>query len=382
MAIQSQPSRIPEPFAGSGTKNTIPATNATPSASQAASWASGFPPECSQPISAGGCPVPRNDVNGALNQLSQDFAFRQDGGIWKWSALADYDAQRVVRGSDGILYWSVQPSGPNVAAGAQDPTLDTAHTYWVSPEIPTMPVDGTLKTAVNAEWVRAWDAASTVPANLYVDAVNGDDSNSGYSSAEAKQTIAAILDLIKAANKIKPTGVTINVAPGSYTDRLEGVTGLPITYNCSENAILTNAFISNASYVAFAGKPTFSPPSGMMAISVSRFSVAELSDGLIIEVKNLNASCCVEVRQGGLVTKSLSAVVKINFSGTCTVSVGTIWCHEFCAFACPGTTIAFSGSVSGPRYNVSNVSSISDFGSPTAIPGTSNGTVGVVSAYV
>ena len=130
MAIQSQPSRISEPFAGSGTKNVIPATNATPSASQAASWASGFPPECSQPISAGGCPVPRNDMNGVLNQLSQDLSFRQDGGVWEWSALADYDVQRVVRGSDGKLYWSVAQSGPGVAAGAQDPTLDTTQTYW------------------------------------------------------------------------------------------------------------------------------------------------------------------------------------------------------------------------------------------------------------
>lgn len=130
MAIQSQPSRISEPFAGSGTKNAIPATNATPSASQAASWASGFPPECSQPISAGGCPVPRNDFNGVLNQLSQDYAFRQDGGIWEWSALADYDIQRMVRGSDGLLYFSKAQSGPSVAAGAQNPVLDTAHAYW------------------------------------------------------------------------------------------------------------------------------------------------------------------------------------------------------------------------------------------------------------
>lgn len=130
MAIQSQPSRISEPFAGSGSKNTIPATNATPSASQAASWASGFPPECSQPISAGGCPVPRNDVNGVLNQISQDYAFRQDGGIWEWSALADYDTSRIVRGSDGRLYFSVAQSGPSIAAGAQNPTLDAAHAFW------------------------------------------------------------------------------------------------------------------------------------------------------------------------------------------------------------------------------------------------------------
>ena len=133
MAIQSQPSRISEPFAGSGTKNVIPATNATPSASQAASWASGFPPECSQPISAGGCPVPRDDMNGVLNWLSQGFAFGQDGGVWEWSALADYDVRRLVLGSDGALYWSVAQSGPGTAAGAQNPAANAAagdYTYW------------------------------------------------------------------------------------------------------------------------------------------------------------------------------------------------------------------------------------------------------------
>ena len=135
MAIQSQPSRIPQPFAGSGTKNTIPATNTTPTASQAASWASGFPPECSQPISAGGCPVPRNDMNVALNQISQDYSFRQDGGIWAWASTADYDTSRMVRGSDGQIYVSVAQSGPGVAAGAQDPVSDSTHTYWT--QLPT-----------------------------------------------------------------------------------------------------------------------------------------------------------------------------------------------------------------------------------------------------
>ena len=43
MAIQTEPTRIQIPFADSGTKNTIPATNSTPSASQAASWTDGFP---------------------------------------------------------------------------------------------------------------------------------------------------------------------------------------------------------------------------------------------------------------------------------------------------------------------------------------------------
>ena len=130
MAIQNQPTRIPEPFAGSGTKNIIPTTNSTPSASQAASWASGFPPECSQPISAGGCPVPRNDFNGIVNALSQHLSFLQDGGVWEWDSTADYGPYRLVLGSDHKLYFSKAQSGPGTGAGAQNPVNDAAGTYW------------------------------------------------------------------------------------------------------------------------------------------------------------------------------------------------------------------------------------------------------------
>lgn len=210
MAIQSQPSRIPEPFAGSGTRNTIPATNATPSASQAASWASGFPPECSQPISAGGCPVPRNDVNGALNQLSQDFAFRQDGGIWEWSALADYDTQRMVLGSDGKLYWSMAQSGPNIAAGAQDPTTDDG-TYWGAIPANAPSVLDRSSKLVSSQWVK--DAFGT--ASLYVDPATGDDSNDGLTAGTAVKTIAQALSLLEMRTGHQGK---IYLASGSYTE--------------------------------------------------------------------------------------------------------------------------------------------------------------------
>lgn len=153
MAIQNQPSRIPEPFAESGTKNVIPATNATPSASQAASWASGFPPECSRPLSAGGCPVPRDDMNGIFNTITQSERFTQEGGIWAWNATVDYAANRLVLGSDGLLYWSVAQSGPNVG-GAQDPTTDDG-TYWGTPSMHTMPAGDDSQAVATTGFVGA-----------------------------------------------------------------------------------------------------------------------------------------------------------------------------------------------------------------------------------
>lgn len=214
MAIQSQPSRIPEPFAGSGTKNVIPATNSTPSASQAASWASGFPPECSQPISAGGCPVPRNDMNGALNWISQDFAFRQDGGIWAWSALADYDTGRFVRGSDNNFYRASAQSGPGTSAGAKDPTADDG-THWS--KMPSM-ADIVAQNFATQNWVTSQNYATQTwvhdigIAPIYVDA-SAPAGGDGLSAATAFNNFADAIVLSKNLNQRQGK---IIVAGGTY----------------------------------------------------------------------------------------------------------------------------------------------------------------------
>lgn len=210
MAIQSQPSRISEPFAGSGSKNAIPATNATPSASQAASWASGFPPECSQPISAGGCPVPRNDVNGVLNQLSQDYAFRQDGGIWAWSALADYEAGRFVRGSDSSFYKAAAQSGPGTAAGAKDPTADDG-TYWI--KMPSMADIAALNYATET-WVnnKGYAEDSTVVHKTGNESVSGTKTFSDsviVSSSNGSTFYNVATDITKGSTPSQPTYKTL-----------------------------------------------------------------------------------------------------------------------------------------------------------------------------
>ena len=154
MAIQNEPTRIQIPFADSGAKNVIPDTNPTPSASQAASWTDGFPSQCSLPLSAGGIPPARADFNGIFNTMSQSIRFGQEGGVWTWDATVDYAANRLVLGSDGMLYWSIAQSGPNLG-GAQDPTLDTAQTYWASPKVPTMPAGDDSQAVANTGFVGA-----------------------------------------------------------------------------------------------------------------------------------------------------------------------------------------------------------------------------------
>lgn len=261
MAIQSQPSRISEPFAGSGTKNVIPSTNSTPSASQAASWASGFPPECSQPISAGGCPVPRNDMNGVLNWLSQGFAFGQDGGVWEWSALADYDIGRIVRGSDGLLYESKAQSGPGLAAGAQDPTADDG-TYWQTPTAKTMPPADSSGAVATTQWV--WDAVENAP--IYVDGTSGNDANDGLTQASAVKTIAQGLYLLSRRTGQYPV---LNLVGGSFAEDINLI-GTMVEFALMDNISITGNFrIESNSALRVTGNYALSVNGGIYIVTQS-----------------------------------------------------------------------------------------------------------------
>lgn len=66
-------------------------------------------------------------------ELNDDIVSRHIS-VQDWSNAYDYPVSTLVRGSNGLLYWSVTQSGPNVG-GAQDPTTDDG-TYWQA-----MPLD-------------------------------------------------------------------------------------------------------------------------------------------------------------------------------------------------------------------------------------------------
>lgn len=383
MAIQTEPTRIQIPFADSGTKNTIPATNSTPSASQAASWTDGFPTQCSLPLASGGIPPARADFNGIFNTMSQSIRFGQEGGVWAWDATVDYAANRVVLGSDGLLYWSVAQSGPNVG-GAQDPTTDASQTYWSAFKIPLAASSENSDLAASTKWVRNWYSSILLPTTMYLDATNGDDSNNGFSSTTAKKTFASIEQEIGSRYYLRPDIITVRCAAGTYSDSPSGVAGVTINYRFSSGAKLTsNISVTMGKTIYLSGKLVTS--NRVSAGTEGSIFLGSTSEFLDIEFNNITDAFCFHADSGYISRTYISPSVNVIFSGTCAVtavlSVTNGGISRWSKTTGTSTAWTNSGTLTGKRYDVSACSVVAGIGGNNVIPGSSAGTVDSTSFF-
>jgi len=119
-----EPSKIPQAWAADGDYNVIPTADP---GTGLCSWPLGFPTETQTPIAAGGTPPRRQDMNGALNWLSQHLLWAQQGGLWQYDALENYEVGNVVL-QNNSLYYCIRANGP--ASTVRSPANDSAGTYW------------------------------------------------------------------------------------------------------------------------------------------------------------------------------------------------------------------------------------------------------------
>lgn len=100
------PQVLNQPIANNGDKNVIPNTN--DQSTGLMSMSAGFPPVTSQRIADGGIPPRRSDVNGALNLISQQHYFLQNGGTYTFRQ----DVSDAIGGypKNSILYYE-DPDG-------------------------------------------------------------------------------------------------------------------------------------------------------------------------------------------------------------------------------------------------------------------------------
>jgi hypothetical protein len=110
MLASQLPSKIPLPFASSGTKNTIPTASQIGITAGAASLADGFPPLTFTPISSGGVPPSGADFNGILNLITAVQQWQSAGGIFKYDAafstsVGGYPKGAVLMSSTNASTW-------------------------------------------------------------------------------------------------------------------------------------------------------------------------------------------------------------------------------------------------------------------------------------
>lgn len=110
MKYSDLPSKIPVPFANSGSKNTIPTASQIGVTAGAASLTDGFPPLTFTPIAAGGVPPSGKDFNGIFNLLSQNTRWTNAGAFYSYDAsfssdVGGYPKGAIVLRSDGGGFW-------------------------------------------------------------------------------------------------------------------------------------------------------------------------------------------------------------------------------------------------------------------------------------
>jgi hypothetical protein len=381
MAIQNEPTRISTPFADAGTKNVIPETMAQPSATAAASWQAGFPTVCSLPLSAGGIPPARNDFNGIFNQITQTARFLQDGGVYEWDSDTDYGANRLVLGSDGLLYWSVAQSGPGVG-GAQDPTADSAHAYWASPKVPTMPTNDLSGSIASTNWVDLWYDSKSLAADYYVDPVNGSDANSGTTPEKPVKTTNYVISLIKGTKNPIPLEINIHLANGVYNaSLLNNVSGCKINFigpSTSPNIAEFTRGEFSQSTTELRGRIRF-----RAYTPVNRSASLVFGNGAYINCHDLGSTqSAFRIYINGTVSVFAATSATLEFTGTNSFTTGTIELIEGGRMSLVGTlSVTNSGTVSGKRYSCRYCSGITGAGSTTFFPGDTNGTIDSTSYY-
>jgi len=122
--MATNPSLLIVPLAENGNKNTLPENQGS---SGQMSQSTGFPPETSLPLGAGGVAPSREDFNGAFNLLGGVAFYAQKGWQFLYDNDQDYYAGCIVRDADdGKLYECVA----DMTAGTVAPHSDTENTYW------------------------------------------------------------------------------------------------------------------------------------------------------------------------------------------------------------------------------------------------------------
>lgn len=122
------------PISVNGDK-TIPPATAQEAGSGRLSQEEGFDVWTQTPISEGGLPPQRTDMNGALYLLSQLLVFYQQGGVMRYSTALAYEPDNEVF-HNGVKYRCLVANGAGTEKGVVAPGSDK--TVWSNRDLPSV----------------------------------------------------------------------------------------------------------------------------------------------------------------------------------------------------------------------------------------------------
>lgn len=130
MKLANVPTKVPLPFANSGSKNAIPTASQIGITPGAASLTDGFPPLTFTPLAAGGIPPAGADFNGILNLLSANTQWNNAGAFYPYdstfsTSIGGYPEGAILSRADGTGFW-LSTEDDNTT----DPETDTSGA-WV-----------------------------------------------------------------------------------------------------------------------------------------------------------------------------------------------------------------------------------------------------------
>ena len=125
------------PIANEGDK-TIPPETSQSAGTGRLSQEKGWTDVNAQPIAEGGIPPQREDFNGALFLLSQLLFWMQQGGLFNYSTLFDYEVgNEVLLG--GVKYRCIKANGPS--STTVSPTASNGAQYWSNQDVGSVRYD-------------------------------------------------------------------------------------------------------------------------------------------------------------------------------------------------------------------------------------------------
>ena len=148
-----EPTKIPRPFADSGDKNSIPESSGSLGF---ASWQEGFPAITGTPFAQGGVAPKRADFNGIFNALSAATVWNQQGGVYAYDAMTDYEVGNIVLYS-GEIYVCLAANGPSSAVKAPTDAATWAKNATLANAVPisgnsSTPMTGGFYGGAGADW--------------------------------------------------------------------------------------------------------------------------------------------------------------------------------------------------------------------------------------